>query len=58
MSISINHRVLIETKKFISDPDNHSPVGNPSAGRLRRLIRVQIRIRLMQAPDRKDRQQI
>jgi hypothetical protein len=28
--------------KFISDPNNHSLVGNPTAGRLRRLIEVQM----------------
>jgi hypothetical protein len=44
--------------KFISDPKNHLLVGNPTAGRLRRLIVVQIKIRLMQVQDRKDRQQI
>jgi hypothetical protein len=44
--------------KFIGDPKNHSLVGNPTAGRLRRLIEVQIKIRLMQVQDRKDRQQI
>jgi hypothetical protein len=30
-----------------NDSDNHSLVGNPSAGRLRRLIVVQVRIRLI-----------
>jgi hypothetical protein len=44
--------------KFISDPKNHLLVGNPTAGRLRRLIVVQIKNRLMQVQDRKDRQQI
>jgi hypothetical protein len=34
-------------EKFISDPNNHSLVGNPTAGRLRRLIVVQIKIRLI-----------
>jgi hypothetical protein len=44
--------------KFIGDPKNHLLVGNPTAGRLRRLIEVQIKIRLIQVQDRKDRQQI
>jgi hypothetical protein len=44
--------------KFIGDPKNHSLVGNPTAGRLRRLIVVQMKCRLVQVQDRKDRQQI
>jgi hypothetical protein len=42
--------------KFISDPKNHLLVGNPTAGRLRRLIVVQIKIRLICSSKGKDHQ--
>jgi hypothetical protein len=35
--------------RFISDSNNHSLVGNPPAGRLHRLIVVQIKIRLIRS---------
>jgi hypothetical protein len=44
--------------KFIGDPKNHLLVGNLPAGRLRRLIVVQMVCRLVQVQNRKDRQQI
>jgi hypothetical protein len=40
-------KFIIDPNNHISDPNDHSLVGNPPAGRLRRLIDVQMVCRLI-----------